>query len=228
MKKYILTLVAAVMALGTTTANAADFEVSGGVDLVSTYTWRGLDQTGPAFQPAAAVSYGGLSLSAWGSNPFVGEGKELDVTLGYAIGSFSISLTDYWWEGESTNFLNKGLTAHQQELGLAYEFGNGLSISWNTMIAGDMDKLTVGDDGEMKASYSTYVNIAYPFTVGDVDCSASVGITPWEGAYASDFNVATVAFRMDKEFFSIPMFVEAIAAPAQKDAYLVAGMSFAF
>lgn len=221
MKKYILTLMAAAMAVVSVSAA----EVSGGVDLVSTYTWRGIDQTGPALQPGMAVSFGDFSVSAWGSNPLAGGAKELDATIGYAFGAFSVSVTDYWWEGESSPYT--GWSRHQQEVTLGYEH-DAFSITWSTMVAGELDKLSISDDGEAKASYSTYICFAYPFSVGDVDCSASIGITPWAGAYADGFNVASVAVRFDKEVLSLPLFVEASVAPAQNDAYLVAGMSFAF
>ncbi len=241
MKKYILGLA---MALCATTAAEAEVTVSGGVDLVSSYVWRGIDQTGPAFQPAMDVSAGNFSLSAWGSTPFAGDAKELDFTLGYGIGGFSISVTDYWWSGEGVPYFcsipyntsiledeeaTSSAGQHQQEVSVGFEFGEGfpLSITWSTMVAGDLDKS--GDD----QMYSTYINLAYPFAVSGVDCTASVGITPWEGAYASQFDVASVALCASKSIaisdkFELPIFVEVSAAPANHDAYLVAGVSFAF
>ena len=201
--------------------------VSGGADVVSTYTWRGLDQSGAAVQPAIGISAAGFSLSAWGSMPFdMASGlKEIDFTLGYSAGGFSVSVTDYWWSGEATPYF--GEDTHYYEAMLGYTFGEKfpLSVSWSTMFAG-ADKLADGDQ-----AYSTYIQLAYPFEVYTVDCTASLGITPWKGMYADGFDVATIGFRASKDFLqsekiSLPLFVEVIAAPAMKDVHLLAGVSF--
>lgn len=60
-----------------------------GADLVSSYVWRGQDLGNAAIQPNLSLNYRGFSLSAWGSVGLVSEDvKELDLTLGYAIGDF--------------------------------------------------------------------------------------------------------------------------------------------
>ena len=41
-------------------------------DLVSSYIWRGMYQTGASFQPTLAFSVAGFSLTAWGSTDFDG------------------------------------------------------------------------------------------------------------------------------------------------------------
>ena len=40
------------------------------VDLVSSYVWRGLYQTGASIQPTLAFAYSGFNLTAWGSTDF--------------------------------------------------------------------------------------------------------------------------------------------------------------
>ena len=67
-------------------------EASVGADLVSGYIWRGQDLGGVSIQPTLSVSYKGFSLSAWGTAGIEKEDtKEIDLTLGYATGGFSIS-----------------------------------------------------------------------------------------------------------------------------------------
>ncbi len=234
MKKFLSKAAVALMA--TTgivfSASAVEVEVSGGADLVSSYVWRGVHQGGgAAVQPAMDVTVAGVSFSTWGSTPigYAGE-KELDFTIGYSIAGFSISATDYWWEGQGSAYFDS--KSHQQEVSLGYDFGEKfekvpLSLTWSTMVAGAPDK---GADG--KQQFSTYIDIAYPFTLATMDCTASLGLTPWAGAYAEKFDVASVALRFEKDFvksekFSMPIFVEVSMSPAQKDAYLVAGVSFA-
>lgn len=49
-------------------------------------------------QPSLEISYKGFSLGAWGSVGFEStDTKEFDLTLGYSIGGFSVSVTDYWF-----------------------------------------------------------------------------------------------------------------------------------
>ncbi len=68
-------------------------EASAGADLVSGYIWRGQDLGGVSIQPTLSVSYKGFSLSAWGTAGIEKEDtKEIDLTLGYATGGFSISV----------------------------------------------------------------------------------------------------------------------------------------
>ena len=72
-----------------------------GADLVSSYVWRGVRQTGFSIQPSLGAAYKGVSLGAWGSTDMNNEGfKEIDFTLGYSVGGLSLAVTDYWWDGE--------------------------------------------------------------------------------------------------------------------------------
>ena len=68
-------------------------------DLVSSYIWRGMYQTGASFQPTLAFSVAGFSLTAWGSTDFDGyrssEGlanKEIDLTAAYTFGASGLTL----------------------------------------------------------------------------------------------------------------------------------------
>ena len=55
---------------GSMNANAQQFNVQG--DLVSSYVWRGMYQTGASIQPTLGFSVGNFSLTAWGSTDFDG------------------------------------------------------------------------------------------------------------------------------------------------------------
>ena len=76
------------------------FECSVGADLVSSYVWRGQDLGNFSIQPTVSLSCKGISLSAWGSAGFdPSDTREVDLTLGYSVSGFSISVTDYWFDG---------------------------------------------------------------------------------------------------------------------------------
>ncbi len=226
MKKFILGLAVALCA---TTAVKAEVSASGSVDFVSAYTWRGMQQSGPAIQPGMSVSAGNFTLGAWGSSAFDSSSttsKELDFTLGYEVGGFSISITDYWWDGELSAYNTKG--THQQEVTVGYGFDCGFSVAWSTMLAGDPDK---NEDGDQY--FSSYLGLGYACSIADVvDCDLSVGFNPWDSQWG-DMGLSTVGVRFTKDLlnsekFSLPLFVETSYSQVQDNAYLVAGFSFGF
>ncbi|MDL2213265.1 hypothetical protein LJC21_02680 [Bacteroides sp. OttesenSCG-928-E20] len=232
--KRLYVITALLLVLFTTPAVAqeeskASFDL--GVDLVSSYVWRGAYQTSAAIQPGMGLSVGGFSLSAWASVPFSGEGKEVDFALGYQVGGFSIGITDYWWAGEGAYeyFEYKShKTAHHFEAALGYTLPAEkfpLALSWSTMFAGeDYYK------GDGKRAYSTYISAAYPFQIKSISLEAEAGITPWEGMYANEFSVVSVGLKASKEIqitnkFSVPVFGQVIANPKAQDIFFVFGIS---
>lgn len=219
-------------------------QVNGKADFVSDYIWRGADQnSGFSIQPSLTLGYKGLSLNVWGSQSLTkwenGGAKEFDINLSYAINGFSLTLTDYWWNGVNKPYGHYKDT-HYFEGTLAYNFGERfekfpLSVSWSTMFAG-ADKRTNVATGEQRGSqhYSTYVNLSYPVSLpAGIVLTPAVGITPWNGYYYKHATVTDVTLKASKDLkvtdkFSIPLFVQAIVAPAYDRTYLVAGFSLGF
>ena len=206
-------------------------EASMGVDLVSGYLWRGQDLGNVSIQPSAAVGYKGFTLSGWGSVGFDKEDtKEFDLTLGYATGGFSISVTDYWFNG-GAGYFHYGAhnTAHVFEAQVGYDFGP-LAVNWFTNFAGDDG---VNKDGDR--AYSSYVSVAAPFRLGGLDWTAEVGATPWATTFYNDgtngFEVCDISLGVTKEVkisdsFSLPVFAKATWNPATEGAYFAVGMTF--
>lgn len=219
--------------------NGVNFTVQG--DLVSSYIWRGMYQTGASFQPTLGMSIGGFSLTAWGSTDFDGykasEGqasKEIDLTAAYTFGNsgLTVSIADLWWAGQSANkYFNfkSHETAHHFEAGLAYTLPVEkfpLSMAWYTMFAG-LDK-----NAEGKQNYSSYLELNYPFQVKKVDLNVTCGVVPYKAPqyYTNGFavtNVAlsgTTAIRIT-DTFSLPIFARAIWNPRVEDCHLVFGFT---
>lgn len=210
-------------------------------DIVSSYIWRGMYQTGASFQPTLGIGIGGFSLTAWGSTDFDGyqasEGlanKEIDLTAAYTFGNsgLTLSVADLWWAGQGANkYFNfrSHETAHHFEAGLAYTLPVEkfpLSVAWYTMFAGQ-DKNAEGDQ-----NYSTYVEFNYPFTVKMVDLNATCGVVPYKAPqyYANGFCVTNVALKGTTtikitDTFSLPIFAQAIWNPRLEDAHLVFGIT---
>ena len=97
---------------GSMNANAQQFNVQG--DLVNSYVWRGMYQTGASIQPTLGFSVGNFSLTAWGSTDFDGTSasagaaaKEIDLTAAYILGrsGLTVSVADLWWAGQGARKL---------------------------------------------------------------------------------------------------------------------------
>ena len=224
MKKIVYILIM-VLAVGTVKAQT---EFSVGADVVSSYVWRGSQLSGASVQPSLGLSVGDFSLSAWGSADVDGRFKEVDLSAEYSVGGLSILFTDYWASAGKYYMYDSHRTDHSFEVSLAYTLPESfpLSISWNTMFAG-ADAYKSNED----RAYSTYVEFGYPLTVKDVALELATGLTPWEGAYASDFSIVNVSLKASKDIkitdsFSLPLFGQLITNPRAEETFFVFGVSF--
>ena len=238
MKKVLLLLPAvSVMELTSGVIHAQpQTEISIGGDLVSTYVWRGVYQSGFSLQPEIGLSVGGFTVGVWGSTD-LDNFKEVDLSVGYSVRGFSVGVTDYWWGGQRLGdgrfapYFKYGDT-HYFEGTLAYEFGKKfpLHVSWSTMFAG-VDKKENGD-----RAWSSYVELAYPFSVGSVELTAAAGAAPWAapawlpGGY-DGFQISNVSLKASRaipvsEKYEIPLFVQLAVNPQLNYMNLVIGLSF--
>lgn len=232
MKKIVGTVAMLGMALAATMDAKAQkqVEASIGADLVSGYVWRGQDLGNAAIQPSLSIGWQGFSLGAWGSVGIVSEDtKEFDLTLGYATGGFSVSVTDYWFDTNPKYFdYDAHSTAHVFEAQIGYDFGS-VNVNWFTNFAG-----ADGVDKDGDRAYSSYIQVGIPFTLGGLEWEAEVGATPWATSFyaeADGFAVCDVAVQATKELkisdtFSLPVFAKAAWNPATEGAHFVVGISF--
>ena len=233
--KKIETIMLAFLVAGAATAEAQDrVEVSFGGDIVSSYVWRGIELGGMSLQPSFSVGYKGLSLGAWGSTGISdpADTKELDLTLAYSAGGLNIGVTDYWFNAGpdlDNRYFNYrcGCTNHVYEANVGYDFGFA-SLQWFTNFAGNDG---VNKDGSF--AYSSYVEMAVPFSLGGVDCTAVMGAVPFATDFygTEGFGVTNMALTASKdiivtESFSIPVFAQVSANPYTGAAFLVLGFTF--
>lgn len=238
MKGLIKTAAVLAMMMPATFAMAQDkVEAEIGADIVSNYIWRGQDLGAAAIQPTVGISYKGLSLEAWGSYGIMDkeDTKEIDLTLSYTTGGFTIGVTDYFVSEEGTDncppkyFLyDAHKTAHVFEANVGYDFGV-CSLNWYTNFAG-ADGLN--KDGDR--AYSSYFEIAAPFKLGGLDWEAAVGAVPYATSFYADANgfaVTNVAVKATKEVkitdsFKVPVFAGLAANPSTQRLYFTAGVTF--
>ena len=232
MKKIFIPII--MLLSGAVTAGAQDaVETTLGTDIVSHYVWRGQDLGGVSVQPTLGIGFKGLSLSAWGSvglsNPL--DTREFDLTFAYSVGGFNIGVTDYWFDSgldpDNRYFAyGSGCTNHVFEANAGYDFGFA-SLQWYTNFAGN-DSL----DESGKLAYSSYLEASVPFSIGDVDWTATAGIVPLAtDFYGTDgFSLVNLALTAAKDIrvtdtFSIPLFTQVVFNPCSNAAYLVVGIT---
>lgn len=221
------------------------FTVNGKVDFVSNYVWRGSDQnSGFSVQPAMSLSYKGFVLSANGSQSLTNTSdgaQEFDINLGYSAKGFSLTVSDYWWNGMAAPYGHYS-DGHHFEATLGYNFSElcnlPLSLTWSTWFAGG-DDYKINDDGTADRAYSTYIAASYDIAIpGGVTLTPAIGFTPWKSVYYKEATITDISLKASKSItitdkFSVPLFVQAIVAPHDTakgvdKTYLVAGLSLGF
>lgn len=239
-RKCILGLMA-VCSVSATDASAqseADSKLKANLsgDLVSSYVWRGIKQAaGVSAQPAVSLSLKEFTLGVWGSTDITSNPhKEIDFYASYSKNNLTLTAMDYWWDGENAfryfSSPTGGNVGHSFETSLAYILPQSfpLSISWNTFLFGMANKRYNGQN-----SFSTYVELSYPFSVKEIAFRMGAGFTPWSSTiYNTDkFSVTSLYLGATKEVkitesFSLPIFANIIVNPTHEDINFVFGLTF--
>lgn len=145
MKRWIFILLTALALFLTADLCARERGVkfSGGTDLVSTYVWRGVYESGPAFQPVLTMAAGNFSATAWGSVDFDNNYKEMDFTLAYTLGPVTLSVADLYWTGHTDDryFVVNNHSPHRIEVGASWVVSQKVpfTLSWYTILFGAAD-----------------------------------------------------------------------------------------
>jgi hypothetical protein len=221
-----------VVVLALTGAMVSNAQFSTGVDLVSNYVWRGVQQDltygkgTPNIQPSLSYTLGNLTIGTWGSYGILGTVKEVDLYASYAISDlFSVTVTDYNWNFTKNYFSYSKGTDHVFEGSLNYAGIEAfpLSLSLNTMFYG----ADLKEDGSQ--AYSTYFEMGYPVTESaSLFLGGALNASP---AYGTDgFGITNVGLKLKKSIeitdkFSLPLFGVLGVNPKVGDAFLVVGVS---
>jgi hypothetical protein len=206
--------------LPTQSAQAQEVTVTPGVDLYSTYVWRGVAYSGPSIQPYVELGAGGFALGAWGSQGIDGsftDGsngfQEMDLYTSYTFDfGLSLGVTDYYYPG--TLYFEEN--SHAFELNGGYSIGN-LSLSANYIFAGEG---SVGDDVYFQAGYSA--GPASLFVGGGDGWHVD---TPEDGFQIVNVGVATSKEIPITDDFSLPVSGSVILNPDTEQLYILAGIS---
>jgi uncharacterized protein (TIGR02001 family) len=212
--KKTLTIMAGLIILTFFAPNAKAQEWNTGLDIYSSYVWRGTKfGSGPAFQPYVEYSAGGFAIGAWGSyNASTNEAAEADLYASYSFelsenASLDLTLTDYYFPG--SNYLEGN--SHYIEPMLTLGVGS-FSLTGAYMMndgAGD-------------------IYLEAGLSAGPVDLTLGGG----DGAYTidGDFNICNIGLSTSKEIkitdsFSLPVSGAVILNPSSEQFHIVAGIS---
>jgi len=192
-------------------------ELSPGVDLYSTYVWRGVAFSGPSVQPYVDFTAGNFTLGAWGSQGIdgsVADGtngfQEMDLYAAYSFDfGLSLGVTDYYFPG-SEYFDGE---SHAFELNGGFSSGD-FSVSANVILNEADFAGSAGGDLYFELGYG-------PVFIGGGD--------GWHTS-DGDFDIVNIGVTKSKEIkvtdsFTIPLTGSAIWNPHTEQFYILAGIS---
>lgn len=220
---------------------------STGLDIYSSYIWRGAKfGSGPAFQPYVSFATGGFEIGAWGSiSASTDEALEMDLYASYGFGPVTLTVTDYYFGGDWTQYSN----THYLEPSIGLGFGDFSVMGAFMFLAGSdavagVDAmpakvdLTTGiitpavegvdamEETSFGSSMDMYFEAGYSF--GSVDVALGAG----NGQYTSDgeFNVCNITVGTSKEVpitesFSLPVSGAVILNPSTGGFFITVGIS---
>jgi len=223
------------------TAEESSSPFSVGVDLVSSYVWRGTQFGGPQLQPYVEYSIAGLAVGAWGSYGFsatddAGAYSEADLYLSYGFDfGLSLGVTDYYYPGSDFFEFGDSISSHAIEANFAYEI-KGLSISANYIFNNSINgAASIGGD--------MYFELGYAFKNFGVFIGAGNGWYTLAGSEEKEdgsledpwdddtFSVCNIGISTEKELklsdsFSLPVFGAVVVNPEAKQFNISVGVSF--
>lgn len=201
MKKTFRLSVAAVAVILFSTNASAQWEVSGGVGISSSYLWAGNMYGAPGLTPTIETSYlfnddisfdasiegfldfgNGLYLPGADNEPY----NIFDIFVGFTFGNLSIYAGD---EYSISSLRHPADNAHYWSAGADWVVSEAfpLTLSLYSIIYSDDDTefIFISDDVfEEKQAHSTLITASYPFSIGEsFEIGPELGFVPWQSPF---------------------------------------------
>ncbi|HOP13494.1 hypothetical protein [Lentimicrobium sp.] len=188
--RYLLVILTAAPFLLSAQDSLRRHKLDASFDIYTHHLWRGAaNGTSVSLQPSVEYSYGNFSAGVWGAWSIDGSYTELDLYAAYSLGSFNVTLYDYFCPVNPVKEfeffeIRQGTTRHTFDLNVAYarpeKHPFGLLVA--TMIYGDDINPETGDN-----YYSTYIEPSFHFRLLKSDMKLVSGFTPVKSYYADRF-----------------------------------------
>lgn len=207
-------LAAVLMLSASDMTNAQEVEVSTGVDLYSTYVFRGVAYDGPSWQPSVELSSGGFAIGAWGSQGYGGF-QEMDLYAGYSFDfGLYLGVTDYYYPGS----LYLDGDSHAFEINLGYE-KDAFSLAGNFIVNEAVSAGSAGGDLYFEAGYS--------LDQADLFIGAGDGWHSTDGEFALvNIGIGTSKDIVITDTFTVPVSGAIVFNPDSEQFYILVGFSF--
>lgn len=207
-------LAAVLMLSASDITNAQEVQVSTGVDLYSTYVFRGVAYDGPSWQPSVEVSSGGFAIGAWGSQGYGGF-QEMDLYAGYSFDfGLYLGVTDYYYPGS----LYLDGDSHAFEINLGYE-KDAFSLAGNFIVNEAVSAGSAGGDLYFEAGYS--------LDQADLFIGAGDGWHSTDGEFALvNIGIGTSKDIVITDTFTVPVNGAVVFNPDSEQFYILVGFSF--
>ena len=194
-----------------------------GVDVTSSYLWRGYNLGGISIQPSVTLDWEGLYVSGWaniGADNWTFENlnPELDITIGYDNYGVQVDLTHLYYF-ENTPYFPKGgcqgcpnepnpMLPEDKQIGDEWEQETTMEahigfhlgdIIESVPLSVDWYTTVFGKDcyvnnNDTIRAWSTYIELGYDFNLPlGLLLGARVGIVPWRSSYTGYQEVWTNA-----------------------------------
>lgn len=141
---------------------SAQFSVS--CDIASRYVWRGTDFGNSAsIQPSISYTSGQLTVGAWSAWQHSGVGNENDIYASYAMGDFSLTVTDYYFPPSDFTNTDSDTGTHNIEVSIGGAL-NGVGFTLGMFV---IEPGFYGAFDSNEIPMSKYMNLSYgPFMLG--------------------------------------------------------------
>lgn len=228
MKKTLLIAVSMLLLFAFTAPALKAQEVDAGLDIYSSYVWRGIKfGEGAAFQPYVEFSVAGFALGAWGSYCVSdNEAAEADLyaSYGFDLGenaSLSLTITDYYFPGTTSE-----PTSWTDGDNHYFEPMVGLGLGPVSLTAAYMFYDGAGKNGD--ASGDLYLEAGV--TAGPVDLALGGGTGQYSMKDDAGFDICNISVSTSKEIkitdsFSLPLSGAVILNPSYESFHIVVGIS---
>jgi hypothetical protein len=199
----------------------------------SQHMWRGFAVgTAPTIEPLITYSYGNFKANAWAAFAIDNSYREIDFFITYDWKYVRLGLYDYYCPQEGSLIVDftrfkSTETQHLFEAQAVIKGGGKIPLKLTTAcFIGGSDI-----DGNGKQLYSTYLELAYSFSKWKNNFSFEVGMTPFEGMYASHASVFNYGFSVARDInindhWSIPSLYKLVYNKEKKDVYFTVGFTF--
>lgn len=210
-------------------------EVSVNADVVSRYVWRGLLLSpNPNIQPTIALTMGNFTVGSWASYGISENYAEIDLFLTYSIGSFSVTLYDYFNEMEPDMAAAEYFSWKREETGHALEGTLAWAGTENFPLKITGALFFYGNDRDtvtLEQNFSSYLEIGYPVQLGDYTLDFFAGGTFNEGFYHEKAHLVNLGISASKEIafsekFALPVKASFMLNPAKEDVFFTVGVTF--